>query len=137
MRTLLLAVLSCFVLTTNLNAQVFSPLHLFEAVPDIVKQLTDAQYKVWAIQHNEAAHRNTTFAASNVVVSPTASTRIDNTFSESDNRPTSNVFSSLFDTPQRRHVNWNRGSNRSVTTTFTQDRWGGGPVLLLNPYCRD
>lgn len=131
MRTLLIAVLSCFVLTTSVDAQDFRTLNLFEAVPMAVKALSDTNYAHWAFSHNITAYENAALRASGF---ETPSTVIDTTFSGADNRDNTSLIQ-FGNTPRRR--NWSRGSHRSVTTTYSQDRWAGGPVLLVNPYCRD
>jgi len=97
----------------------------FQPLPDYVKRLSDEDYYHWARLHNILAIERAQREADEF---------------EKRNPPTT-VYIERFKSNGR--VDGNRwGSSRyNHGHTFESyaihpPRWGGGPVLILNPYCR-
>ncbi|MHA2265914.1 MAG: hypothetical protein ACXAEN_26270, partial [Candidatus Thorarchaeota archaeon] len=102
---------------------VIEPLHVLQPLPERVQLMPDWLYEQWAKLHNhvaleEARERAAEYNKRQQLGMPTLTRNYEGDC----------------------QGNWynNKSNSRSRTTlrTFDHEPWSGGPVLLLNPYCR-
>lgn len=94
---------------------VYEDLTLFDEYPEYVQRMSPEKFKVWATLQNEMAY----FAA--------ARRASERSFGRTVYNTTMNTL---------RNFGWFRGSSVSTVTTetWTPTQWGGGPVIIINPY---
>ncbi len=98
------------------------PIHTvdsFEQLPASVRQLPDAMYIQWIKMHNQLAREE-------------ARSRAD-VFNSRRSSVITTVTDSYDGYANRRQ--YNEGA-QTVLRDYSTPRWGGGPVLILNPYYR-
>lgn len=97
---------------------VYENLKISDDVPDYAAKMTPEQYKVWAEMQNEMAYYEAARRAS------------EQSFGRT-------VYSTTLQTFRNFGYWWGRGSSVTAATseTWTPTQWGGGPVLIINPYC--
>lgn len=132
----LLATLCVLLATANLQAIQPIPLNeptvsvwtlgVYEPLPAFTKSMDDDEFASWAKLHNEHAYfmarqRADEFNCRQSQITTSVLTE------EFDNYGS---LGGLFNFPQR-------GYSRTTQQYYSPKRWGGGPVLIINPYYRD
>ena len=115
----------------------FANLGLFDPLPKSVQEMSDEEYAGWAKLQNEFAIRQAEDRA-DAYASRHPATYVltqENTYTSSNTLSqyeSGDGFSAALNAKTGTSYS-GKGSQRSYLTT---PRWGGGPVVVLNPYTR-
>jgi hypothetical protein len=105
------------------------PLTILEEIPAAVKAAPDYLYQRWVEEHNQLQLARAKHFADQVQQGAGVIVT-DYEFTSNQNLRSSRR--GLIAVPDRQQERYKR-----TTTTYTPDRWGGGPVVILNPFCRE
>ncbi len=115
----------------------FEEINIFDALPGYTLQMPDKLFQKWAKAHNEAARRRASQRAEDWVVrNPAMDVFVQNNDYDSSSTlnqsESANSNGATVDAASSTKYN-----GTSVQRTYrSRDRWGGGPVVIINPYVR-
>ena len=106
-------------------------LNVYDEIPTVIKDAPDDVYKTYAEVHNNLAYKHARDLANGYLDSP-SEVIIDVTkITERGTIPT------LLDFNSRSNRSYQSSrTEETLTRSYSKPRWGGGPVLILNPYVR-
>ena len=115
----------------------FEAINIFDALPEYTFQMPDALFQKWAKAHNNAAYRHAQQNAEDWVIrNPAMDVFVqDNDYDSSSTLNQSESANSNGATVDAASSTKYNGT--SVQRTYRdRNRWGGGPVVIINPYTR-
>jgi hypothetical protein len=122
------------VVVTDLVVEVLT---ILQPLPEAVQNASMAQYKVWAELHNELSYERARMRSD---AEAKRDRRLPVTVSDNQYRDAGQSegtrregFLNTYQYPRRFNQN---GSSRTTDRVMPVQRWGGGPVVILNPYVK-
>jgi hypothetical protein len=115
----------------------FEEINIFDALPEYTLQMPDGLFQKWAKAYNEAAHRRASQRAEDWMIrNPAMDVFVqENDYDSSSTLSQSESANSNGATVDA--VSSTKYNGTSIQRTYRdRDRWGGGPVVIINPYAR-
>ncbi len=115
----------------------FENLGIYDALPDYTKSMSDVMFMKWAKAQNAMAYKKAQQRADEWAARNPA---LDTYIQDNNYNSTSTLDQTEGETSSGAEVSATSGTKyngRSVQRTYRdRNRWGGGPVLVINPYVR-
>lgn len=111
----------CFLVASLCCSTATAELNLYDPLPAQTEQMDDVTFQSWAKEHNRDAY-NFAYQASKAFQ--------ENVTIVTDSQFETTGYSGYYGFPIS-------GMRRETTRAYSRNTWGGGPVLIVNPYVRD